>query len=84
MTGIYGSQVNSILQSELVNAMDEEDFHVKLDSLKESWDNLVPGFHEWFKKSREKMYCDCLIMTACQKLGMKDRAKAQAAKETDG
>ena len=36
MTGIYGSQVNNILQSELVNAMDEEDFQVRLDSLKES------------------------------------------------
>ena len=32
------------------NAMDEEDFRVKLDSPRESWDKLVPGFHEWFQK----------------------------------
>ena len=48
MTDIYGSQVDSIPQSGLADAMDEEDFQVKLDSLRESWDNLVQGFHEWF------------------------------------
>ena len=50
MTDIYGSQVDSILQSGLSNAMDEEDFKVKLDSPRESWNKLVPGFHEWFQK----------------------------------
>ena len=48
MTHIYGSHVDSILQSGLVDAMDEEDFQVKLNSLRELRDNLVPGFHEWF------------------------------------
>ena len=54
MTDIYGSQVDSILQLGLAHAMNEEDFQVKLDSLKESWNNLVPGFHEWFQISCEK------------------------------
>ena len=36
MADIYGSQVDSILQSELADAMDDEDFHVKLYSLRES------------------------------------------------
>ena len=54
MTDIYGSQVDSILQLGLAHAMNEEDFQVKLDSLKESWKNLVPGFHEWFQISCEK------------------------------
>ena len=73
MTGIYSSQVNSILQSGLADAMDEEDFQVKLDSLRESWDNLVPGFHEWFQKNREKLFCNCLISAAREKLEMKGR-----------
>ena len=51
--------------------MDEEDFQVKLDSFRESLDNLVPGFHDWFQKNREKLFCNCLIMSACEKLGMK-------------
>ena len=71
MTGIYGSQVDSILQSRLADAIDEEDFQVKFDSLRELWNNLVPGFHEWFQKSREKLFCNCLIMSAREKLGIK-------------
>ena len=50
MTDIYGSQTDSIRQSGLADAMDEEDFQVKLYSLRKSWDNLVPGFHELFQK----------------------------------
>ena len=50
MVDIYGSQVNSILQSGLAGIMGEEEFEVKSDSLSELWDNLVPDFHEWLKK----------------------------------
>ena len=73
MTDIYGSQVDSILQLGLAHVMNEEDFQVKLDSLKESWDNLVPGFHEWFHKNCERLFCNSLIMSAREKLGMKGR-----------
>ena len=73
MTDIYSSQVDSILKSGLTDAMDEEDFQVKFDSLRESWDNLAPSFHERFQKNREKLFCNCLIMSACEKLGMKGR-----------
>ena len=73
MKNIYSSQVDSILQSGLADAMDEEEFQVKLDSLRESWDNLVPGFHAWFRKNCEKLFCNCLIMSAREKLGMKGR-----------
>ena len=62
MTDIYGSQIDSILQSGLADVMDKEGFQVKLDYLKESWDNLVPGCHEWFQKNCEKLFCNCLIM----------------------
>ena len=50
MVDIYGSQVDSILQSGLASIMGEEEFEVKSDSLSELWDNLVPDFHEWLKK----------------------------------
>ena len=73
MTDIYSSQVDSILKSGLTDAMDEEDFQVKFDSLRELWDNLAPGFRERFQKNREKLFCNCLIMSAREKLGMKDR-----------
>ena len=73
MKNIYSSQVDSILQSGLADAMDEEDFQVKLDSLRESLDNLAPGFRDWFQKNRQKLFCNCLIMSAREKLGMKGR-----------
>ena len=73
MMDIYGSQEDSILKSRLTDTMDEEDFQVKLDSLRESWYNLVPCFHEWFQKNCEKLFCNCLIMSAREKLGMKGR-----------
>ena len=70
MTDIYGSQIDSIRQSGLADAMDEEDFQVKLYALRKSWDNIVPGFHELFQKNREKLFCNCLIISAREKLGM--------------
>ena len=73
MTDIYGSQVDSIQQSGLSDAMDKEEFKVKLDSPRESWDYLVPGFHEWFQKNHKKLFCNCLIISAREKLGMKGR-----------
>ena len=72
MPDIYGSQVDSILQSRLADAMDEEDFQVKLDYLRELWDNLVQGFHEWFRKSYEKLFCNCFVMSVRKKLGIND------------
>ena len=32
--------------------MIQDDFRIKLESLKSVWDNLLPDFHKWFSKNR--------------------------------
>ena len=52
MADIYGTQNSLLLENGLADAQNEEDFNVKLASLQAVWDNIVPGFHHWFKKCR--------------------------------
>ena len=56
LTDIYGSQVKSILQFGLADAIDQTDFDVKLESLKPVWDELVLGFHQWFVNHRANSF----------------------------
>ena len=37
------------------------------------WDNLVPGFHKWFSKNRKVLFCESVILSARQELGIEDR-----------
>jgi len=73
MADIYGSQSDVLLQSGLADAEDEQDFDVKLDSLKSVWDKAVPGFHEWFRKNRAQQFKESLIMSARKCLGIEGR-----------
>ena len=75
MADIYGSQGGILLKSRLVDSYDEADFNVKLVSLVHIWDNLVPGFHKWFSKNRKVLFCESVILSARQGLGIEDRYK---------
>ena len=44
MADIYGSQNNVLLQTGLTDAINEDDFMTKCDSLGQICDNIVPGF----------------------------------------
>ena len=73
MANIYGSQRGILLESRLVNSYDEADFNVKLVSLAHIWDNLVLGFHKWFSKNWKVLFCESVILSARQELGIEDR-----------
>ena len=69
MADIYGTQ-NSLLENGLTDAENEEDFNIKLTSLQVVWDNIVPGFHKWFKKWRSDISIDCLNLSSRQHHGI--------------
>ena len=51
MADIYGSQNGCAEELGLADASDDEDFGVKLLSLKSILDELLPNFHLWFVKN---------------------------------
>ena len=56
MADIYGLQNEVLLQSGLADAEDESDFDAKLESLRATWEDLVPGFHRWFTCNRSRIF----------------------------
>ena len=63
MADIYGSQNEVLLQSGLADAEDESDFDAKLESLRATWEDLVPGFHRWFTCNRSRIFKECLVQS---------------------
>ena len=51
LADIYGSQNDILLQSRLADADDEDDFNIKLSSVKDIWEDIAPGFWDWFVKN---------------------------------
>ena len=45
----------------------------KLCSLENVWNDIVPGFYDWFRKYRYDMFTGCLILTARRKFGTEER-----------
>ena len=70
MADIYGCPSDALPQSEPADADDEDDFDVKLESLKNVWEKAAPAFHEWFRKTRSQQFKDSLIMSARPSLGI--------------
>ena len=67
MTDIYGAQIDTLECRGLADA-DDEDLHVKLMSLQTVWDDIIPGFHQWFVKNRLDIFKRSLIMSSGEKL----------------
>ena len=70
MADIYGCPSDALPQSEPADADDEDDFDVKLESLKNFREKAAPAFHEWFRKTRSQQFKDSLIMSARLSLGI--------------
>ena len=70
MADIYGSQSDVLLQRGLAFAEDENDFDVKLVSLKSVWEKAASGFPNWFRKIRAQQFKESLIMSARKRLGI--------------
>ena len=54
----------------LANSTDKRDLHQQFDGLKESWNNLCPGYHEWFQKEQLKKFEDNVIQSAKAEKGI--------------
>ena len=46
----------SVKEYGLVDSKDNEDFAVRLESLRQTWENLCPGFHDWFSRERKQFF----------------------------
>ena len=66
MADICGCQEQILLENGLADSEEPADFEAKLASLKDVWDDLVPGFYEWFDKYRSEQFKICLIYSARQ------------------
>ena len=64
MADIYGLQNGLIIEHGLADAYVSEDFLVKLRSLEEVWNNLVPGFYNWFLRNHAPKFQPCLTRIA--------------------
>ena len=73
LADIYGTQNQVLLQDGLADAENEEDFDVKLNSLQGLWDEIVPGFHDYFRDNHRELFIQCLVMSAREELGIEDR-----------
>ena len=73
MADIYGTQNGPVLEFGLADAVDADDLHVKLLSLKDVWDELVPDFHAWFLKRRLTTLNECLVLSAREEKGISGR-----------
>ncbi len=73
MADIYGTQHGFVEELGLADALDPDDFDVKLASLKVVWDGLLPNFHAWFVARRSKVFKTNLVISARTELNIKGR-----------
>ena len=45
----------------LAGSKDTNDVATKLESLREIWENLCPGFHKWFASKRKAIFQNSVI-----------------------
>ena len=73
MADLYGCQLEYLEETGLADAEDEEDFEAKLQSFKEIWEEIAPGFCTWFQKFQGPVFKSCLVLHAQQELGIDGR-----------
>ena len=61
---IYGRQYSTMMEYGLVDSKDVSDLAKRLESLRESWENLFPGFHKWFVSKRKAIFQNSVIECA--------------------
>ena len=73
MSDIYGTQINTLEYRGLADAEDAHDLSVKLETIRDIWEDLVPGYHSWFIKKRVPTFEQCLVMSARESLKISGR-----------
>ena len=70
LADIYGSNNGVTKELGLTSSEDGDDFRAKLESLKETWELLAPGFHDWFVRTRATQFIDSVITSAREGSGV--------------
>ena len=60
---IYGEHNGASYNFSLAESFDNEDFEVKLFSLKDKWNSLCPGFQTWFNRKCQSIFCESTDIT---------------------
>lgn len=61
---IYGNKEGGYYEYGLAEAFDAQDFEFKLQSLRQRWDALIPGFFDWFVAKRQSLFTESIIESA--------------------
>ena len=72
MVDIYVCQNDALLQIGQADAINEDDFMTKCESLGQIQD-LVPGFHRWFKRKRASLFFESAVLSARESAGVEGR-----------
>ena len=73
MADLYGLQNGLVIEHGLADAYYSKEFQVRLQSLKEVWNNLVPGFYNWFLRNHAPKFQECLTHIAQENLDINGR-----------
>ena len=68
---IHGVKDGNVSEYGLAEALDKDDFNMKVQSIKDHWESLCTGFFDWFKKRTsqflESLYYKLLELVMIQK-----------------
>ena len=56
LAGIYGRQWSNRIRYGLADSKDFNNLATRLESLRESWKNLCPGFQKWFVNKKKQFF----------------------------
>ena len=64
LADIYGRQYSNMIEYGLADSKDANVLATRLESLRESWENLCPGFHKWFLNKKKVIFQNSVIECA--------------------
>ena len=64
LADFYGRQYSTMMEYGFADPKDANDLTARLESVRESWENLCPGFHKWFVSKREAIFQNSVIECA--------------------
>lgn len=78
MADIYGSQQGITFKEGLAGAVNADDLSGRIENLRPIWENLAPGFTDWFRKNRVEKFNECLVIEAREEHGIEKRYTTNA------
>ena len=76
LSDIFGNEnYPQIKIAGLVDSLTNTEFDIKLESLHEKWDTIIPGFWKWFHRYEGDTFKNCMIQSVRRKAGMSNHEK---------